>query len=357
MNLKVCALSAGSNIKLLEEQIREFKPEIAAVYNEQNALDLKQRVSDLTVKILSGMDGLCEVSAHKDADLSVISVVGMVGLLPTVSAIKAKKDIALANKETLVTAGEIINKLVKENGVKILPVDSEHSAVFQCLNASYNKKREIKRIILTASGGPFFGKTKAELEKITPEMALKHPNWDMGAKITIDSATMMNKGLEFIEAYWLFNVGTEQIDVVIHRESIIHSMVEFCDNSIIAQLGVPNMTIPIQYAVTYPDRFPSPAQQLDIVKVGSFTFHEPDNEVFPLLNVCKKAISIGGTMPAAVNAANEEAVKLFLNGKISFAQISKTVSDILLSHKVTYNPEIKDILNTEKEVRNQVARL
>ncbi|MEG0770925.1 MAG: 1-deoxy-D-xylulose-5-phosphate reductoisomerase [Clostridia bacterium] len=355
-NLKISTLAANTNIKLLEEQIREFNPTSVAVYNEDFAKELKENVKDTPTKIVSGMDGLCHVASQNNADLVITSLVGMVGILPTIEAIKAKKNIGLANKETLVTAGEIITKLAKEKNVSILPVDSEHSAIFQCLNSNKNKS-DIKKILLTASGGPFFGMSASDLKNITPEKALKHPNWDMGAKITIDSATLINKGLEFIEAIWLFDVKPEQIEILVHRESVVHSMVEFVDNSVIAQLGVPDMRIPIQYAISYPERFESCVSELDLLKIQNLSFYAPDEKVFTLLPLCKKAISVGGTMPCAVNAANEEAVKLFLNKKISFLGLFNIIEKAVISHKVTYNPKVFDIINTEKIIRNKVLEL
>lgn len=353
----VSAISGNNNIKLLEQQIREFKPKVAAVFDEKKAKALKTAVSDTNTKIISGIDGLCQVTTEKTADIVITSVVGMVGLLPTIEAIKAKKDIGLANKETLVTAGNIIMQLASENNVKILPVDSEHSAIFQCLQGCYNIKEEVKKIILTASGGPFFGKTYNELKKVTPEIALKHPNWSMGRKISIDSATLINKGFEFIEAYWLFGVSPEQIEVVIHRESVIHSMVEFRDNSVLAQMGNPDMTIPIQYAITYPQRLESTVKPLSLTDYGTLSFHKPDYKTFRLLPLCMEAIKKGHTYPCAVNAANEEAVDLFLKGKISFTDIFDFVEEATNSHKVTYNPSYYDIINTEQEARAKVSEL
>lgn len=287
LNLKVSALTASTNIKLLEEQVRKYKPELAVVFNEEKAKEFKNNIKDTNTRVLSGMDGLIEAATLENADLVVNSVVGMVGLKPTLAAANAKKDIAFANKETLVTGGKLVCDAVKKNGVKLLPVDSEHSAIFQCLQGMPEKKM-LKRLILTASGGPFFGKTVEDLKNVTVNEALNHPNWSMGAKITIDSATMMNKGLEIIEARWLFDVQPENIDVVVHRESIIHSLIEYVDNSVIAQLGLPDMRIPIQYAITYPKRYESPVGELSLAQIGKMTFFEPDYDTFKCLRACKK---------------------------------------------------------------------
>lgn len=287
LNLKVSALTASTNVKLLEEQVRKYKPELAVVFNEEKAKEFKDNIKDTNTRVLSGMDGLIEAATLENADLIVNSVVGMVGLKPTLAAANAKKDIAFANKETLVTGGKLVCDAVKKNGVKLLPVDSEHSAIFQCLQGMPEKKM-LKKLILTASGGPFFGKTVEDLKNVTVNEALNHPNWSMGAKITIDSATMMNKGLEIIEARWLFDVQPENIDVVVHRESIIHSLIEYVDNSVIAQLGLPDMRIPIQYAITYPERYESPVGELSLAQIGKMTFFEPDYDTFKCLRACKK---------------------------------------------------------------------
>ena len=316
LGLSVTALSAYGSIELLEEQIREFKPAVAAVVDPEKAAELKVKVADTSTKILSGMEGMLEI-CHDDSELLVNAVVGMVGLRPTLEAIGAKKDIAFANKETLVAGGALVMNAVKENGVKLLPVDSEHSAIFQCLQASPPNKA-LKKILLTASGGPFFGKTRDELKDVTVAQALNHPNWSMGAKITIDSATMMNKGLEIIEAAWLFDMHPDNIEVVVHRESIIHSMIEFSDNSILAQLGQPDMRIPIQYAITYPERYPSPVAELDWKKLSQMTFYSADDETFRCLSACKRAMQKGGLYPAVANGANEVANALFREGRISF---------------------------------------
>lgn len=357
LNIRVSALSANSNIELLEEQIRRFKPIIAAVYDEEKAKDLRLKVKDTATKIVSGMEGLCEAAAQKDADITITSIVGMIGIVPTLEAIKAKKQIGLANKETLVTAGEFIIEEAKRNNVKIIPVDSEHSAIFQCLQGCNDVKRELKRIILTASGGPFYSKNREDLKGITVGEALKHPNWNMGAKITIDSATLMNKGLEFIEACRLFDIEPSKIEVIIHRESVIHSMVEFVDNSVIAQLSIPDMRLPIQYAITYPSRFASPVNELSLTEYKTLSFDKPDLKTFKLLKLCMEAAETGGTMPCAVNAANEEAVSLFLENKISFTGLFDIVEDAVNSHKTTYNPSLEDILNTESKVREYIREI
>lgn len=322
---KVAALSSGKNIDLLEKQIREFKPEIAAVADEKAAAELKLRIKDLPCKVLSGSDGVCEAASVPSADIVLDSVVGIAGLAPALAAIRAKKTLALANKESLVAAGEIVVREAEENGVKILPVDSEHSAIFQCLQGSADPKRELKKIILTASGGPFFGWTYEELQNVLPAAALRHPNWAMGAKITIDSATLMNKGLELVEACRLFSLPPEKIEIVVHRQSIIHSAVEFQDGAVIAQLGVPDMRIPIQYALTYPERFVSPAKALDLFEISQLTFEKPDIKTFKCLDVMIRAAKRGGLSTAAASAANEEAVSLFLSGKIGFTDIGDLV--------------------------------
>lgn len=356
LNLSVCALAANANVKLLENQIREFKPQLVAVFNLNAAKSLKQSVADLPVKVVQGMDGLCEVASVSSADVVVNSVVGMVGLKPTLAAIQANKDVALANKETLVAGGALVMKAAKENSVKILPVDSEHSAVFQCLQGCPEKKA-LKRLILTASGGPFFGWKREQLQTVTPEQALKHPNWNMGAKVTIDSATMMNKGLEIMEARWLFDVPPSQIDVVVHRESVVHSMIEYQDHSVIAQMGVPDMRIPIQYALTWPERVPSPVKQLSLTDYKTLTFYEPDDETFECLRVCKEAISRGGLAPAAANGANEVAVQLFLNGKIRFTEIGSLVRRAMENQPDDLLTSVDDILKADAAAREYVLRL
>ncbi|MBE6823606.1 MAG: 1-deoxy-D-xylulose-5-phosphate reductoisomerase [Ruminococcaceae bacterium] len=356
LNLSVCALAANANVKLLENQIREFKPQLVAVFNLNAAKSLKQSVADLPVKVVQGMDGLCEVASVSSADVVVNSVVGMVGLKPTLAAIQANKDVALANKETLVAGGALVMKAAKENSVKILPVDSEHSAVFQCLQGCPEKKA-LKRLILTASGGPFFGWKREQIQTVTPEQALKHPNWNMGAKVTIDSATMMNKGLEIMEARWLFDVPPSQIDVVVHRESVVHSMIEYQDHSVIAQMGVPDMRIPIQYALTWPERVPSPVKQLSLTDYKTLTFYEPDDETFECLRVCKEAISRGGLAPAAANGANEVAVQLFLNGKIRFTEIGSLVRRAMENQPDDLLTSVDDILKADAAAREYVLRL
>lgn len=323
--VKIEVLGARSNVRLLEEQIREFRPAAAVLFDRSAAKDLKDRTRDLNLTVLSGMEGLCEAAAWRGADLTLNAVVGMVGLQPTLAAIRAKKPLALANKETLAAGGGLVMKEARQNGVPILPVDSEHSAIFQCLQGCPEKKA-LKKLILTASGGPFFGKTREELKNISPEQALRHPNWNMGAKVTVDSSTLMNKGLEVIEASWLFDMPPERIDVVVHRESIVHSLIEYQDNSVIAQMGLPDMRIPIQYALTYPDRCPSPVGELELWREKNLTFCQPDLEAFQCLKVCIQALRRGGLVPAAANGANETAVELFLQKKISFLEIGELVA-------------------------------
>ncbi len=323
----VTALSANNNIELLEKQARKFNSKYVCIYNPEKYSQLKQNLSDTGIKILCGMEGLCEIASLPQNDIVLNSVVGMVGLLPTLTAINAGKDIALANKETLVAGGEIVMSSAKEKNVKIYPVDSEHSAIFQCLQG--NKREQLSKIILTASGGPFFKKTYEELKKVKKADALKHPNWSMGNKITIDSATLMNKGLEFIEAKWLFDLTPEQIEIVVHRQSVVHSAVEYNDYSVIAQLGVPDMKIPIQYALLYPDRMECPTKRLSLTDYGCLTFEKPDYETFKCLSSAIKAIKMGGAYPCLVNSANEEAVKAFLNDEIPFIQIGEIVSSVI----------------------------
>lgn len=316
---RVTSLAANRNIDLVERQIREFSPAFVAMRDESSAAELKVRVQDTFTKVSGGREAVCEAATDANADVVVNSVVGIAGLEPTLAAIDAGKKIALANKETLVAGGELVMSKAKHANVAIIPVDSEHSAIFQCLAGS--RRQDLKKIILTASGGPFFGKTKSELENVTADMALKHPNWSMGPKVTVDSSTLMNKGLEFIEAMWLFDVSPEQIQIVVHRQSIVHSMVEFSDNAVIAQLGAPDMRIPIQYALTYPDRPPSPVKEMDITDYSSLTFALPDMETFRCLPICIEAARNGGLKPCAANSANEEAVSLFLKGKIRYLDI------------------------------------
>lgn len=349
----VKCLTANTDVDKMEEQIREFKPELVCMMNEDAAQDLKTRVADTNVKVTCGMQGLIECATYQGADTVLNSVVGMIGLMPTLEAIKAKKTIALANKETLVAGGSLVTSLAKENGVSILPVDSEHSAIFQALQGSPSKDA-VKKIILTASGGPFFGKTLNELQNVTPQDALKHPNWNMGAKITIDSATMMNKGLEFIEAKWLFDMPNDAIEIVVHRESVVHSAIVYKDNSVIAQLGVPDMRIPIQYALTYPQREESPVKELSLADYGKLTFFEPDYKTFKCIDVCKKAIEMGGLHPAAANGANEESVKLFLNGKIKFTDIAYLNEEAMLNAADKSDFTLSDVLEADRIAREFV---
>ena len=349
----VKCLSANSRVDIIENQIREFKPELVCMMSETAAKDLKAKVADTDTKIVCGMEGLIECATYDGADTVLNSVVGMVGLQPTLEAIKAKKTIALANKETLVAGGHLVTNLAEKNGVDILPVDSEHSAIFQAMQGS-PRKEAIKKIILTASGGPFFGKKKEELENVTAADALKHPNWDMGAKITIDSATMMNKGLEFIEAKWLFDMPNEDIEIVVHRESVVHSAIVYNDNSMIAQLGVPDMRIPIQYALTYPERYESPVKELSLADYGKLTFFEPDYDTFRCINVCKEAIALGGLHPAAANGANEESVKLFLDGKIKFNDIAYLNYEAMKNAPEKKDFTLQDVLDTDRAARNYV---
>lgn len=351
--VKVEALAAHSNIRLLEEQIREFKPQAVAVFDLEAASKLRAAVRDLDVKVYSGMEGLCALTELESVDIVLNSVVGMVGLKPTLTALEAKKQMALANKETLVAGGSLVMKTAKENGIEILPVDSEHSAIFQCLQGMY-KKCDLNKIILTASGGPFFGKKAGELQHIRPADALKHPNWDMGAKVTIDSSTLMNKGLEFIEAKWLFDMEPDDIDVVVHRESIVHSLIEYKDHSVIAQLGVPDMRIPIQYALTYPRRFPSPVKQLNLADWQKLTFYAPDEETFTCFGACKRAIRRGGTLPAAVNGANESAVALFLKEKIGWQDIGELVCHVADTFETAPVTSVEDVLEADRKARAYV---
>ena len=317
---KVAALTADTNAALIEQQARLLKPEAVALRDEKAAADLKVRLADTGVRVLAGMEGVCECAAIPSADTAVNAIVGIAGLRPTLAAVGAGKKLALANKETIVAGGRLVLDACKANNVDILPIDSEHSAIFQCLQAS-PPGRKLKRIILTASGGPFFGKKRSELEDVTAEQALKHPNWAMGAKITIDSATMFNKGLELIEAVRLFGVGADDVRIVVHRESIVHSAVEFCDNAVIAQLGLPDMRIPIQYALTYPDRFPSPVNELDLAALGRLTFFEPDYDTFRCIDICRRAVSEDGLITAAVNSANEAVNLAFRQGRVRFNDI------------------------------------
>lgn len=351
---KVNALASGGNIELLEKQAREFKVKTVAVFDEQKAKDLKIKLADTDIKVLSGENGVCQVAAE-NADIALNSIVGIAGLKPTLTAIESGKDIALANKETLVTGGEIVNRKAKEKGVKILPVDSEHSAIFQSLQGA--PKGSLKKIILTASGGPFYKRKKEDLQNVTVKDALNHPNWSMGAKITIDSATLMNKGLEVIEAVHLFGLPADKIEVLVHRQSIVHSGVELSDGAVIAQLGTPDMRLPIQYALTYPERSDYAFERLSLADIGTLTFEKPDTETFRCLPLCINAITEGGLKPTAVNGANEQAVKLFLNGKIKFLQIADLVEKALISCNNKKEYTLEDIFETDKQARKLVSDL
>lgn len=348
---EVKALSAHSNVALMEQQIRKYRPEIVSMTNEDAAKDLKVRVADTPVKVLSGIEGVCECASHPDVETVVTAIVGIAGLKPTISAITSKKRIALANKETLVTAGEIVKRETEKYGVEILPVDSEHSAIFQSIS---NQKKFLNKIIITASGGPFFGKAKEELINVTPQMALKHPNWNMGAKITIDSATLVNKGLEIIEAMHLFDISVDQIEPIVHRESIIHSMVEFCDGSVIAQMGVPDMKLPISYALSYPERTVPVSKSLDLVSVSKLSFYDIDNNAFPAVQLAKKAAKAGGVMCAVYNGANEAAVEMFLNGKCKFTQITELIEKAMEKAPCVENPSLEDIFMADSFAREIV---
>ena len=353
---QVVAISANSSIDLLLEQIMEFSPKYVAVYNKESALKLKEMIPEnINIEVLSGMDGLVKICQLEEVNVVLTAVVGMIGLVPTMAAIKAKKTIALANKETLVTAGELVMSEAKKNNVEILPVDSEHSAIFQCLNGE--RKQDIEKIILTASGGPFRGKKREELVNVTKNEALKHPNWDMGRKISIDSSTLMNKGLEVIEAKWLFDVDVEDIEVVVHPQSIIHSMVSFRDSSVMSQTGCPDMRLPIEYALTYPERLKTDFERLDLAKVATLTFEKPDMETFPCLALAFKVLKLGGTYPAALNSANEFLVNEFLNDKIGFYDIPYYIEKTLDCHKNRVNPTLEDILEVDKETRAFLANL
>ena len=348
-DIRVTALAAGSNIALLEKQIREFRPSLACVWDPEKAKELKTAVADLPVRVVSGMDGLLEAAVEPEAQIAVTAVVGMIGIRPTIAAMEAGKDIALANKETLVTAGHLIMPLAREKGVRILPVDSEHSAVFQCLNGE--NRRQIHKILLTASGGPFRGRTMDEMKNVTVEDALKHPNWSMGKKITIDSSTMVNKGLEVMEARWLFDVEMDQIQVVIQPKSIIHSMVEFEDGAVMAQLGTPDMKLPIQYALYYPERRFLPGERLDFWKLNQISFEKPDFDNFPGLKLAYEAGKTGGSLPTVYNAANEFAVSEFLNRRISYTDIPRMIEKAMRNHKTVMNPTVAQILEAEEETR------
>lgn len=351
-DIQVTALAAGGNISLLEKQIREFRPGLVSVWEEKKAKDLRENIRDLDIKVLWGMDGLIAVATEKNAEILVTAIVGMVGIRPAIEAIKAKKAIALANKETLVTAGHVIMPLAKEYRVPILPVDSEHSAIFQSMNGERHER--VSRILLTASGGPFRGKKRQELSDITVEDALKHPNWSMGRKITVDSATLVNKGLEVIEAKWLFGVEPKDIQVIVHPQSIIHSMVEYEDGAVMAQLGLPDMKLPIQYALFYPDRRPMEGERVDFFKLASITFEKPDTDTFRGLALAYEAAGIGGSMPTVLNAANERAVSLFLDRKIRFLEIYDLIQGVMENHKPVQEPSVEQILEAEAQAYDYI---
>ena len=351
-DMEITALAAGSNIRLLEEQIRRFRPKVAAVWSEERAEELKARVADLDVRVEAGMDGLIAVATEASAQVVVTAVVGMIGIRPTIAAIQAGKDIALANKETLVTAGHLIIPMVRERGVRLLPVDSEHSAIFQCLNGEHGNR--IHKILLTASGGPFRGKTREEMKNIQVEDALKHPNWSMGQKITIDSSTMVNKGLEVMEARWLFGVEMDQVQVVVQPQSIIHSMVEFEDGAVMAQLGTPDMKLPIQYALCWPERRPMGGERLDFWKLAEIRFEKPDFDNFPGLSLAYEAGRTGGSLPTVFNAANERAVSMFLNRKIGYLTITDIIESAMRRHTVIPNPSVEQILEAERDTYDYI---
>lgn len=351
-DMNVRAIAAGSNVDLLESQVREFNPEMVCVFDEEKALELKKRISDVKTEVVSGMEGLIKCATLDSADIVVAAVVGMIGIRPVIEAIKAGKDIAFANKETLVTAGHIIMPMVKKYGVKMLPVDSEHAAIFQCLNGE--NSGEVDSLLLTASGGPFRGMTREQLEDIQVEDALKHPNWSMGRKITIDSSTMVNKGLEVIEAKWLFDVSFDQIKVIIQPQSVIHSMVQFKDGAVMAQLGTPDMKLPIQYALCYPERRYLEGERLDFYKLSDITFEKPDMETFKGLKLAYEAGREGGSMPTVLNAANEKAVALFLDRKIKYLQIADIIEECMMKHSIVDNPSLEEILEIEQRVYNYI---
>lgn len=353
LGVRPVALAACRSISAMEEQVRRFSPTLAVMTDEEAAKELRVRVKDIPTRVAAGMEGLCEAAQLPEAELVLNSVVGMIGLRPTLAAIHAGKRLALANKETLVTGGRLVIEAAKKAGVQILPVDSEHSAIFQCLQGCPSQKA-LKRILLTASGGPFFGRAREELKDVTVEQALRHPNWSMGAKITVDSATMMNKGLELIEAVWLFGVEPSQVEIVVHRESVVHSLVEFCDNAVLAQLGAPDMRIPIQYAVTYPERAESPAEHLSLADCGALTFTRPDYETFDALRACIGAIKKGGLAPAAANGANEQAVSLFLNGKLPFLRIGELVEEAAGRQPAGEACTLEDVLAADRAAREFV---
>lgn len=355
-DISVEALGAGRNIQLLEEQIRAFRPRFACVADEALAADLKIKVADTDTKVLSGPKGMEELAEEPGSDTVVGAIVGFAGLIPSLAAVRAGKRLALANKETLVAAGDLVRAELAKSGAELIPVDSEHSAVFQCLEAisSARRQAEVKRILLTASGGPFAGKKREELANVTPEMALKHPNWDMGAKITIDSATLMNKGLEVLEAAQLFCVSVDKIDVVVHRQSIVHSMIELKDGAVLAQMGVPDMKLPIQLALTYPKRLPMADNTLDLTKAGTLTFEEPDKETFRCLALAYEAAQTGHTMPCVLNGANEAAVALFLKKKIGFLEIGDVIERVMQAHKPVKRPTLADIIEADRWARETV---
>lgn len=355
IDAEVVALTTNRNIKLLEQQARVLHPKLCVAFDETAAHDLKIALADTDITVMSGMDGLVAAATHPDCDTVVTAVVGMVGLLPTLAAIDASKDIALANKETLVCAGGLVMEAARKKGVHILPVDSEHSAIFQCVQACQGNP--LDKIILTASGGPFFGKTAEELRAVTREQALKHPNWSMGAKITTDSATMMNKGLELIEAMWLYDLPQEKIEIVVHRESIIHSLIEFADGAVLAQLGVPDMRLPIQYALTYPARVPCKVPRLSLAEVGKMTFYPPDDKAFPAMNLARQAASRKGNAGAVLNGANEAAVGLFLSDKLPFWRIPELVAQTMERIPFVNDPTLDDILTSDREAREAVLSL
>ncbi len=352
-DLEVVGLAAGTNVDRMEEQIREFRPEAVCMWKEEAAADLRVRVADLDVRILSGMEGLLEIASMPRSQVLVTGIVGMIGIRPTIAAIQAGKDIALANKETLVTAGHIIMPLAEKYGVKILPVDSEHSAIFQSLNGE-NPSR-IEKILLTASGGPFRGRTREQLQDIRPEDALRHPNWNMGRKVTIDSSTLVNKGLEVMEAKWLFGVELDQIQVVVHPQSIMHSAVQYADGSIIAQMGAPDMKLPIQYALFYPDRRYMEGKRVDLFELGQLTFEKPDTDTFIGLALAYRAARMGGSMPTVYNAANERAVQLFLDHRISYPGITRLIEAAMEGHELIANPTVEEILETEQRTYESIS--
>ncbi len=356
LGIRVVAMTAGENVERMVEQCKQFKPELAVMASEKAAQELKNALADQKITVLHGMDGLIRAAEYEKADTVVTAVVGMLGLRPTLAAIAKKKRIALANKETLVCAGELVMQAAKENGAEIIPVDSEHSAIFQCLMGS-NDRSEVRRILLTCSGGPFFGKSREELSNVTKADALRHPNWKMGNKITIDCATLMNKGLEVIEAMRLYDLPLSQVDVVIHRQSIVHSLVEFCDGAVMAQLGTPDMRVPIRLALTYPKRVHNPAEPLDLLTCGDLTFHKPDEENFPCLALAKEAALRGGTACAVMNGANEAAVALYLDDKIGFYDIPRMVKYAMDTVEFVKTPTLEQILDADRKARIAVKNI